>query len=171
MNNSELKKYWEDYEPDIRRICKIKLRSCPNEVDDVIQEVFLAFCKKVKTDGIPEKPKAWIYGTFRNILNLKYREIYKRQEHERSLTDKDYELPYEYDFTEMIIMKESVDEINGIINEVTTDSDKKLLKCIYEDNMKMKEAAEILGSTESAVKQKNYRINRRIRKAVMKKYF
>lgn len=40
-----------------------------------------------------------------------------------------------------------------------------IIKYIYFDRLKMKEIADIIGSTESAVKQKHYRICNKLRKS------
>ena len=39
---------WNEYEPQLRKICRVKLRSCPDEVDDVMSEVSLALCKQIE---------------------------------------------------------------------------------------------------------------------------
>ena len=59
---------WNEYEPQLRKICRVKLRSCPDEVDDVMSEVSLALCKQIEKFGKPEKPKQWLYATFNNII-------------------------------------------------------------------------------------------------------
>lgn len=38
---------WEKYKPQLQKLCAIKLKSYPDEVDDVISEVFLALCEQV----------------------------------------------------------------------------------------------------------------------------
>lgn len=86
---------WNEYEPQLRKICRVKLRSCPDEVDDVMSEVSLALCKQIEKFGKPEKPKQWLYATFNNIINLKYREIYKQKEKQENIENKDFELPFE----------------------------------------------------------------------------
>ncbi len=101
MNIEKQKKceeLWNQFEPQLRTVCRVKLRSHPDNIDDVISDVFTALCEKVNKDGLPEKPKAWLYGTLNNKINLKYREIYKIEEKETSLSCKEYELPYEVDF-------------------------------------------------------------------------
>ena len=58
MNENQRKictEIWQEYESQLRKICKIKLQSHPNEIDDVMSEVSLALCKqynKLKISGI-----------------------------------------------------------------------------------------------------------------------
>lgn len=59
---------WNEYEPQLRKICRVKLRSCPDEVDDVMSEVSLALCKQIEKFGKPEKPKQWLYATLIILL-------------------------------------------------------------------------------------------------------
>ena len=83
MNENQRKictEIWQEYESQLRKICKIKLQSHPNEIDDVMSEVSLALCKQIKKYGEPNKPKQWLYATLNNIINLKYRELYKFKE-------------------------------------------------------------------------------------------
>lgn len=48
-----------------------------------------------KKYGEPNKPKQWLYATLNNIINLKYRELYKFKEKQESLENNDFELPFE----------------------------------------------------------------------------
>mgnify|MGYP004591552105 CR=1 FL=1 len=70
---------WKELEPQVRNLCRAKLRNYPHEVDDIISQTFLTLCQKIDTDGFPIKPKAWIYGTYHNIICKKYNEIYNKQ--------------------------------------------------------------------------------------------
>mgnify|MGYP004447395681 CR=1 FL=1 len=45
MNENQRKictEIWQEHESQLRKICKIKLQSHPNEIDDVMSEVSLA---------------------------------------------------------------------------------------------------------------------------------
>lgn len=157
-------KLWNENVCRIRKICQIKLRSYPDEIEDVLSEVFLAFCEKTSKNGIPEKPTAWLYGTLNNLINLKYREIYKFKSNNANLLDKEYELPFQED-----VIEEKIDEIykNEIINklkQLLTSDEYQLIQYIYFDKRKMREIAKILNTSEAAVKQKHYRICNKLRK-------
>lgn len=159
------KKLWIEYEHQLRKVCRAKLKSCPDEVDDVISEVFLALCEKISKDGVPEKPKGWIYGTLNNIINLKYRDIYKIREKEKSLYD-EYELPFDIDVIDEKIDEIYNDEIKDKLKELLTEDEYQIIHSIHFDRMKLKEVAELHNSTESAIKQKHYRICNKLRKII-----
>lgn len=159
---------WDEYEPNLRRLCRIKLQSHPDETDDVISELFLFLCKKVSESGPPENPKAWLYGTANNLINLKYRKIYKDKEIITSSSAKEYELPYTNDFTDEITDNLLIEQLNNELEKELSEQEKALMKFIYKDGLKMKEIAEILKTSEAAVKQKHYRLCRKIRKTANK---
>ena len=144
------------------------MRSCPDEVDDVISDVFWALCKQVEKNGVPEKTKQWLYGTFNNILNMKYREVYKQKEKQEALENHDFELPFEQNGIEEKIEEIYNNEIKDKLQSFLSKDEYLIIKYIYFDRLKMKEIADLVGSTESAVKQKHYRICNKLRKAAKK---
>lgn len=171
MNNIQREictKLWNEYEPQLRKICRVKLRSNPDEVDDVMSEVSLALCKQIENSGQPEKPKQWLYATFNNIVNLKYREIYKHKEKQENIENKDFELPFEQNGIEDKIEEIYNHEIRDKLHSFLSEDEYLIIKYIYFDRLKMKEIADIINSTESAVKQKHYRICNKLRKAAKK---
>lgn len=158
---------WVENEPRIRKLCEIKLNSCPDEIDDVISELFLSFFKKVTDDGVPEKPKGWLYAALNNIINMKYREIYKLREREKSLSDEEYELSLNVD-----VIGEKIDEIyDGEIKdklmELLSEDEYQIIHAVHFDGMKMTEYARLHNTTESAIRQKHYRICRKLRKILV----
>ena len=168
MNENQRKictEIWQEYESQLRKICKIKLQSHPNEIDDVMSEVSLALCKQIEKFGKPEKPKQWLYATFNNIINLKYREIYKQKEKQENIENKDFELPFEQNGIEEKIEEIYNNEIRDKLSTFLSNDECIIIKYIFFDRLKMKEIADIIGSTESAVKQKHYRICNKLRKS------
>lgn len=159
---------WNEYEPQLRKICRVKLRSCMDEVDDVMSEVSLALCKQIERFGQPEKPKQWLYATLNNIINLKYREIYKQKEKLESIESKDFELPFEQNGIEEKIEEIYNNEIRDKLQSFLSENEYLIIKYIYFDRLKMKEIADLIGSTEAAVKQKHYRICNKLRKSAKK---
>ena len=162
MNENQRKictEIWQEYESQLRKICKIKLQSHPNEIDDVMSEVSLALCKQIKKYGEPNKPKQWLYATLNNIINLKYRELYKFKEKQESLEENGIESKIEEIYN---------NEIRDKLHSFLSEDEYLIIKYIYFDRLKMKEIANIIGSTESAVKQKHYRICNKLRKSAKK---
>lgn len=155
---------WNQYEPYLRAICSVKLNNYPNEIDDVISDTFLALCKKVSESGPPRNEKAWLYGTLNNIINAKYREIYNKKANIVSLTDAVCEVSSENDFEKEIITQNFTEQLEKEFDRKLNDEEKFLMKLIYQDCLKTKDITEILGLTEFAVKQRKYRLRKKMRK-------
>ena len=154
---------WEKHKPRLQKICTIKLSNHLDEVDDVISEVFLALCEQIEKRGVPEKPKAWLYGTFNNILNSKYREIYKAREKHVSIYDKEIILPYTTDINKDIFDKLYSEELQEFLKSELNENEYRLIQYIYYDKLKMAEIADLENTTEAAIKQKHYRLCNKLR--------
>lgn len=168
MDKEQCAAIWEQYEPYLRRIAGIKLQSCPDAIDDMIAEVFLALCKKVEESGYPENSKAWLYGTLNHLINGKYRELYKEKEHTIVLTEQEYKLPYGEDFVGDIEDEWLLEQVRSVMEQELSEREKTLLRLLYDDELSEKQAAGKLGLSDSAVKQQHYRLRRHIR-AIAKK--
>lgn len=155
---------WDKYKPVLQGICKSKLSNYPDEVDDVISDVFLALCEQIEKRGIPNSPKGWIYGTFRNILNSKYREIYKAKEKYVRILDYEYELPYKNDVqTKDILERMYGNDLMDFLKDELSEPEYRLVQYVYFDKLKMAEIAVLEKSTEAAVKQRHYRLCSKLR--------
>ena len=159
---------WESHEPLIRKICSIKLKSSPNEIDDVVSDVFLALCKQVSESGAPEKPREWLCGTLRNMLNKKYTAIYKIRENETSLSDEEFRLPLNNDDINRKENEIYIEELMKLFDNKLNDSDLELLDYIFNHGLKSKKIAVLKNTTEAAIKQKRYRLYLKLRKIVRK---
>lgn len=157
---------WIEYEPQLRKVAAAKLHSRPDEIDDVISDVFVALCEKVQKDGAPEKLKGWLYGTLNNIINLKYREIYRIREKEIDLSDFEVEIPISNDVIDEKINEIYNYEIKDKLKDILNKDEYQIIHAIHFEKLKIKEVAQIVGSTESAVKQKHYRICKKLRKII-----
>lgn len=155
---------WDKYRPVLQGVCTSKLSNYPDEVDDVISDVFLALCEQIEKRGVPKNPKAWLYGTFRNILNSKYREIYKAKEKYVSILDYEYDLPYKGDMRSKDILERICDdELRAFLERELNETEYRLLQYIYYDKLKMAEIAVLENSTEAAIKQRHYRLSNKMR--------
>lgn len=155
---------WTEYEPQIRNVCTAKMQSCLNEIDDVISDVFTALCEQVENHGVPEKPKAWLYGTLNNKIKLKFRDVYKVKEN--SLSSQEFRVPYGTDLIEQIVDEVYENQIKDKLQNLLTEDEYKIIYLIHFEKLKMKEIAEIYGTTESAIKQKHYRICNKLRRII-----
>lgn len=160
---------WNEYEPSLRNICNYKLSGYPSEIDDVIGDTFLALCDAVNNGIEIKNPKAWLYGTLNNLIKLKYTEMDKRKKKIIRLESVEHKLFYNIDFDETKLSDEALEQIKDSIFDELLGSEKTLLILIYTKKLKFKEIAKILNSTESAVKQKHYRLKRKIMKLVQEK--
>lgn len=167
MNPDETKicdEIWEKHKSRLQKLCMLKLNNYPDEVDDVISEVFLALCEQIEKSGVPEKPKAWLYGTFNNILNTKYREIYKAKEKYVSLFGQEYKLPYTAEISgKDMLDKIYGDELDRFLKDELNENEYRLVRYIYYDKLKMSEIAALESTTEAAIKQKHYRLCNKLR--------
>lgn len=157
---------WLEYEPQIRNVCTAKMQSCPHEIDDVISDVFTALCEQIDNNGIPEKPKAWLYGTLNNKIKLKFRDVYKVKDKETSLSAQEYRVPYENDLIEKTVEEVYENQIKDKLQDLLTEDEYKVIHAIHFEKLKMKEVAQIFGTTESAIKQKHYRICNKLRRII-----
>ncbi|MGN1420985.1 MAG: RNA polymerase sigma factor [Eubacterium sp.] len=154
---------WNEYEPKLRRICNYKLSAYPSEIDDVIGDTYLALCNIINSGITLKNPRAWLYGTLNNIIKLKYTELDKRKKKYVHLEKVEHELFYDVNFDDIEISDEVLDKIKDDIYDELLGSEKTLLILIYTKKLKFKEIAKILNSTEAAVKQRHYRLKRKIK--------
>lgn len=160
---------WNKYEPSLRKICQYKLSGNLSEVDDVIADAYLALCDAIKSNAEISNYKAWLYGTVNNLIKLKYAEINKRKKTYVRLESVEHKLFYDVDFDDFDLTDELLDGIITDILQQLLDSEKTLLILIYIKKLKFKEIAEILDTTEDAVKQKHYRLKRKIKRLAKEK--
>lgn len=155
---------WDKYKPVLQNVCTSKLSNYPDEVDDVISDVFLALCEQIEKRGIPNSPKGWIFGTFRNVLNSKYREIYKAKEKYVRILDHEYGLPYKSDtHTKDIVERMCENDLTDFLKDELSETEYRLIQYVYFDRLKMAEIAVLENSTEAAIKQRHYRLCNKLR--------
>lgn len=157
---------WIEYEPQIRNVCTAKMQSCPHEIDDVISDVFTALCEQIDNNGMPEKPKAWLYGTLNNKIKLKFRDVYKIKDKETSLSAQEFRVPYESDLVEQTVEEVYENQIKDKLQNLLTEDEYRIMYAIHFEKLKMKEVVQIFGTTESAIKQKHYRICNKLRRII-----
>lgn len=154
---------WKECEPNLRGICNRKLSSYPSEIDDVIGDTYLALCNAVSKGTELDNPKAWLYGTLNNIIKLKYAELDRKKKTYIRLERVENELFYDVDFDSRELSDETLNGIKDEIVDELLDSERTLLILVYEKKLKFKEISVILNTTEPAIKQKHYRLKRKIK--------
>lgn len=163
-NHSLFKEAWKKYEPGIRKLCLVKMQSIPDEIEDVVSDVFLFFWKEIQENGPPKCIQAWLYKVAYNQINRRY---YNNNRKVR------YTEPYDdtvvvvgYDIDDARFESETLFQWADEIIENLPQEDKLLMKYIYEDGLSMREIAAKMDSTEAAVKQRHYRLTRKIKRVV-----
>ena len=155
---------WDEYEPMVRRLCVFKLQSCPVEIDDVVAEVCLALCEKVSKSGPPEKPREWLIAVSHNLLNGKYKEIYAKRENETIYSDEEYDLSFRDNSIQHKEDEIFVTQLMKRAESTLKNDDYVLIDYSVNTDLKLKGIAADLNKTESAVKQKRYRVFQKLRK-------
>lgn len=164
---------WKEYEINLRKICNYKLSGYPTEIDDVIGETYLALCNAIDKGTEIRNPKAWLYGTLNNRIKLKLTDINRKKKTNISFYRVENKLFYNINFDEKNLSEEIIEKLKDDVFDELFDSEKTLLVLIYDKKIKFKKIAEILNTTESAVKQRHYRLKRKIKqlaKEKIKKY-
>ncbi len=159
---------WKQYEPRLRQLCNIKLQSMPDEIDDVISEVFLALCKKVDESGLPNNPQTWLYGTLYKRIAKKYKDVYNDRERLIDLAEFENSLPDDTDFVEDFEEQVFFENLDSVCRDKLKDKEKTLMQYAFEDGLTTKEIADILHITEFTVRQRVHRVCEHIRKIAKK---
>ncbi|MDE5996560.1 MAG: sigma-70 family RNA polymerase sigma factor, partial [Eubacterium sp.] len=154
---------WIEYASEMQKTCEIKLRGYESEVDDTIGDLYLALCSQIVRKGVPDNPKAWLYETLYHIINDKFRKKYKREKYIVDVDANTIALPCQHNFVEDIEKNEQLKKIEKII-PTYNKSEQTVMYNTYFDKHSMKDIAEKLCSTETAVKQKRYRLCRDLQK-------
>lgn len=171
MNESQRQlcaELWERYEPQLRKVCNVKLVGPDEDKEEVLSEAFLILCKKIDEDGDIEYPQAWLYATLNNLIKQKYTENTKSKVFYVA-EYADIGLPYEYDPLDEVFDRETLEEIRDILKAELTDEEKQLLYYIIYENKPYKEIALFTASNENSIKQRKYRLWGKIKKLAAKK--
>lgn len=140
------------------------MESVPDEIDDVISEVFLALCKKVNESGMPEDPRAWLYKTLSNRIARKFKDIYAHRQRTVDVAEIEDVFPSDGNFVEELETRTFLEELRARCFAELSEDDMKLIECVYTLDMSMKEVAHIFKISEFAAKQRCYRLRDRLRK-------
>lgn len=169
-NNATMDLIWNECKSYLIKLCEYKLQGCNYDTDDVLSDIAVAFYKAMKSDKPPEKPKAWLFATANNIINKKYR---KKKDEKKVISFSEFEyetkeLAVYPDFDEEIISDKDILRMSTDILNDLDEEEKFILNSFHEEKMTFAEIGVLLGKSESAVKQKHYRLCIKIRARVKK---
>lgn len=159
----KLNELWQQYEPQIRRLCEYMLRGHPEFVDDVVSETFYQLCKSVSNNISISNHYAWLLSVSNNLIKQKYSELSNKKTKLIDVDAMKSNLKYEIDFNSIAIEDSVIDSIYNSILEELTPNERELLSMRYDKKMKIKDIALQLGTTEFGVKQRTYKLTQKIK--------
>ncbi len=133
------------------------------DIEEIISDTFLILWKNSQKLDQNKYIKPYIAGITKNLIREKMRKK------EKFLSILDYENSFEIkESIDLIIEeREKVNNLKEIIKKFNT-KDKEIFELYYYEAKKIKDIAIILGISEVTVKQRLYRIRKKIRKIVEK---
>lgn len=163
------KSIWLRNESKLRKLCTYKLNSYPDEIEDILAEAALILWTAIFNEKTIDYPDSWLYSVTNNLIKKKYSEINVEKECKTVFDEENadiYRLRIGYDFESSLLSDNLIENFIVELDFELDSTEKQLYEYIYEDKLKMKEIAVLLSTTESAVKQKNYRMTRKIKKLI-----
>lgn len=164
MNKDFEKIYNENY-ISVLRFCRT-LNSNLHDAEDITSQTFLElFTKFPELDFSEKPPKSWLFTTARFKF---YNSIKKSAKLEVSTEYFENYPEIEESFVEKLEHKELCDEVKKIIETFSPQTKEIIVMKLFEE-MQFNEIAEIMESTEPAVKMKYYRALEKIKEELEKK--
>ena len=161
---------WQEHEPYIRKLCKYKLESVPDCIDDCVQNVFLDLSEALNQGKIIKYPKAWLT----KVANNEIRDIYSKAKKDaekiisfesQNFDNADlgvvYDDPFSVDDEQILLLKEKV------LNRLD-EKDRQLLNDRYVLNKSIAEIAEEYNTTENNIYQKLFRLKQKTKMIIEK---
>jgi len=156
------------YGPKIGTLVKGYLGT--DDVDDVIQEVFLRIYRSIKKFRGDSKLSTWIYRIAINVCNNVYKKLKGKEvliEFSDSNEDDEYrqQFPADEDVEKKVTDEILYEKIRGIIDKFSPE-DRAILFMKEIDNMTYEEIGKILDKPEGTVKSRLHYIKERLKKAI-----
>lgn len=147
---------YRENEQYIRKLCSYKLKNLPSEIDDCVQEVFIAFVEAVEGGKEIKNPKAWLTVVANNMIKDIYEKNSKRKERIEYLNDDtvcgiEYDIDNDFDETQVLLYKEK-------IISLLTDDERSLLYERYVLKLDAAVIAEKRNTTRNNIFQKISRL-------------
>ena len=154
---------WEQYEPALRTVCRLKLQNHPEDVEEIIGEVFAILCERYDRGEPPENPGGFLFGALNNLLREKYRELEKEK---IVVSVGDAMLQITPDERVLRELTERLDDeaLWSRLREILSETDYEIVYLHYYKRMQLKEIAQRCGMTEFAVRQRHHRACKKLEK-------
>ena len=173
MNKKKLKKQicdiWAEYEPYIRKLCKYKLNSMPDCIDDCVQDVFLDLSVALNEGKTINNPKAWLT----TVTNNKIKDLYTKSKKEADLfvvLSSESEEPILTDEYFEVSDEQLLQIKDKVINELKAE-EQELLHRRYELDKSVKEIAIEHNTTENNIYQRLFRLKVKVKMLIQKELY
>jgi RNA polymerase sigma factor (sigma-70 family) len=166
--NELCKNLWEQCKDELTRLCRYRLSSHLDEVDDVIADAFYYLCVAVFEDRRIDNHKAWLTAVTNNLIKKKYTELNRTKLRNVSFYEEDIDI-YEYSddiFLDNLISDSVIERLSDTIICELSEKEQQLYYYIYKDKLKMKEIATLLDITEVNVRQRNHRLTKKLKNMI-----
>lgn len=160
-NGNLLDAVYRENELLVRKLCRFKLKSCPNEIDDCIQETFTAFAVALDKGEEIKNPKAWLLKVANNIIKDLYSKNAKHKSRIISLNENTANEDFCYSMTleqPSDLDEETIEIYKEYILELLSEDERNLIYDRYELNKSIKTMASERGTTENNMYQKFSRL-------------
>ena len=160
---------WKTYEACIRRLCEYKLKSSPDDIEDVVSETFLYLCEAIENEVKIENYGGWLCAVANNLIKQIYNKNTESKEilvNFRDGTEEYYNIKLGYDIDNELVSDEKIEEYRELIMNSLSTSEQIIMTMFYEEKRNLKEIGDVLGISENAAKQKHYRTVRKIKKII-----
>ncbi|MBR5422702.1 MAG: sigma-70 family RNA polymerase sigma factor [Clostridia bacterium] len=165
QNHSDAEAIWYENEPYIRRICAYKLSSHPDEEEDAVQEIALAFFEAVQKGTQIRDPKKWLTAVASNIIKDCYQQISSETRRFVSVEEKDVQsLPAPEEPEEL--PEEVLLQCKNVFLESLSEDERTLFRLRYVKRLKLKAVAKQMGISEGNVKIRIFRLKRKAKRFV-----
>ena len=152
---------WKEYYQEMRKHSHSKLRGHYEDAEDVVQTAFKLLWAKILKSGVPAVPQAWLHKTIKYLVNEKYRQYEKENLCVSLASVEETSLSYIHDIDEEIAKEQLYSELLELAKHELSDEEKTLINYSIFEKRENKETATLLGISETAVKQRRYRLMRK----------
>lgn len=168
MRKNEITKIWQEHEPYIRKFCTCRLQSRPADIDDCMQEVFLALTQAMEKGTVIIYPKAWLTKVADHIIKRIY---------EKAKTASAKTVPFDTlisDCTQIAypdedlscVSEEQISELKEEVFSHLTEQEQKLLHDRYAAKKSIAEIASEQNTTETSIRQRLYRLKQKTKQII-----
>ena len=164
--DERLKKAYDSAYTSVYRFCLSKLKNHRQDVEDCVQEAFLALYHKYLAGAEIENPTAFLLQTAYNFIKREYRQLEKAQntvdiEEIREIPSQDE------DIDERLTFEQYSRQISAALN----DTDAEIFSLRYIEEFKIEEVARRMDMSISAVTTRLSRMKEKIRRVLGEDFF